>query len=210
MSTDHPGTLPRVFGIGLNRTGTTSLCDALHTLGYMPTHNRDPTPFFKGDFSTFDHEHNAGADISVAAFYKALDEAFPQSRFILTLRDAESWLQSVLVHFANLPKNSAIAARGDVRERLYGAHWPTPQQFLNAYKRHISEVANHFNGRNDLLVMDATKGEGWDRLCAFLGTPAPGEPYPKSNPTTPDMRERAKRNIEAGKTHGDGVVLPII
>ena len=205
MSNEHP----RVFGIGLSRTGTTSLCDALHILGYTPTHNPDPGPFFEGDFSLFESEHDAGADISVAAFYKELDEAFPGSRFILTLRDAESWLESVVVHFVNLPKNSAIGARGGVRERVYGAHWPSPEQFLSAYKRHISEVAHYFRGRTDLLVMDPTKGEGWDRLCPFLGRPVPGEPYPKSNPTTDHMRERARRNLESGKTHGDGVVLPV-
>lgn len=202
--------LPRVFGIGLSRTGTTSLCKSLLHLGYRPAHNPDPSGFVKGDFSVFDETFNAGSDISVAAYYKELDEAFPGSRFVLTLRDAEAWLRSVIVHFANLPQNSTGGARGVVRERVYGTHWPTPEQFLESYKRHIHEVATYFNGRQDLLVMDITKGEGWPRLCAFLDQPVPTERFPATNETTPEMHKRAKHNLEAGKTHGDGVILPVL
>ncbi len=200
---------PRVFGIGLSRTGTTSLAQALGILGWTSIHNPIPTRFAEGDFSLFDREFDAAADISVAAFYKELDEAYPGSRFVLTLRDAESWLKSVIVHFANLPKNSTIGARGEVRERVYGHKWPKPEQFLASYKRHITEVAQYFGNRPDLLVLDTTQGGQWDRLCAFLGEPVPVEPYPHSNPTTPMQHEKARLNLEAGRTEGTGVILPL-
>lgn len=209
MTTENGQEYPRVFGIGLSRTGTTSLCGALGVLGYTSAHNPDPTGFLRGDFSLFEGAYDAGSDISVAAFYRELDEAFPGSLFVLTLRDAEAWLRSVVVHFANLPKNSTGGARGVVRERVYGTHWPTPEQFLASYKRHIAEVAQYFDGRPDLLVMDVTKGEGWDQLCGFLGVPIPDVPFPKSNATTPLQYQRAVRNLEQGKTRGDGVVLPV-
>jgi hypothetical protein len=41
-------------------------------------------------------------------------------------------------------------------------------------------VREHFADRpGDLLVLDITAGEGWDRLCPFLGLPEPGVPFPR-------------------------------
>jgi len=36
-----------------------------------------------------------------------------------------------------------------------------------------------------LLVMDVTRGDGWDLLCPFLGLPIPSEPFPHENRTAP-------------------------
>ena len=41
----------------------------------------------------------------------------------------------------------------------------------------------HFAGRpDDLLVLDVVGGEGWERLCPFLGLAPPDEPFPHFNP----------------------------
>lgn len=201
--------IPRVFVIGLSRTGTSSLNEALQLLGSAHTHNPDPEPFFEGDFSLFE-SYNSGSDISVAAFYRELDEAYPGSKFVLTLRDAEAWLRSVVIHFTTLPKNSTMGRRGELRERVYGSAWPTPEQFLESYKRHITEVAAYFRGREeDLLVMDVTKGDGWEKLCPFIGRQIPNVPFPFTNTTTEETAERAKQNLASGKKHGSGIWLPL-
>lgn len=207
MELTHEPQLPRVFVIGLSRTGTTSLCQAAQLLGYLPAHNPNPDPFFEGDFSIFD-TFDAGGDISVAAFYRELDEAYPGSRFVLSLREAEAWLSSVVIHFANLPRNSTMGTRGALRERVYGAAWPTAEQFLESYKRHITEVAAYFDGRpDDLLVMDVTRGESWGKLCPFLNREEPDAPFPRSNATTVQDATVARRAIAEGRTRGTGVLL---
>ncbi len=43
---------------------------------------------------------------------------------------------------------------------------------------HIEEVKRHVPS-DRLLVMEL--GEGWDRLCQFLGKEVPKVPYPKTN-----------------------------
>jgi 3'(2'), 5'-bisphosphate nucleotidase len=43
---------------------------------------------------------------------------------------------------------------------------------------------DYFKDRpQDLLVIDVTAGEGWEKLCPFLGKPTPDIPFPKANVT---------------------------
>ena len=75
----------KVFGIGLSKTGTTSLSAALAILGYRSKH------FPKDeDFARYD----AFSDITVAMKFKTLDRFFPGSQFIYTVRDEPAWLAS--------------------------------------------------------------------------------------------------------------------
>ena len=55
-------------------------------------------------------------------------------------------------------------------------------QFKKVYNEHIISVKNYFSERpEDFLVIDFTKGEGWEKLCSFLGVEIPSEPIPHAN-----------------------------
>ena len=58
-------------------------------------------------------------------------------------------------------------------------------------------------------MLDTTQGGQWERLCPFLGEAIPGEPYPHSNPTTEMQEAKARQNLEAVRTEGTGVILPL-
>src|SRR6266508_2610995 len=94
----------KVFGLGLSKTGTTSLTKALNILGIRSIH-------FPNDQQTF-HELQRGeyrlsildkyqgvSDTPVAPFFAQLDSAWPGSKFILTVRDKASWLRSAEAHW---------------------------------------------------------------------------------------------------------------
>ena len=90
----------KIFGIGLSKTGTTSLYAALDQLGYRSAtfrHMRESglDRWFEGDFSE-DYLANwdAVTDNPISAFYPQLDEQYPGSKFVLTVRDPEAWLTS--------------------------------------------------------------------------------------------------------------------
>ena len=88
----------KIFCIGLSRTGTTSLTKALNILGYRAVHAPGLKVFFNRPFMFRGHHlenDNAFADISVIPFYKTFYYKFPNSKFILTIRDVESWLVSL-------------------------------------------------------------------------------------------------------------------
>ena len=90
----------KVFGIGLSKTGTTSLYAALDRLGFRSGTYRHLRAlgldaWFRGDFSGDPlGDYDALSDLPVGAFYRQLDRRYPGSKFILTHRDRESWLAS--------------------------------------------------------------------------------------------------------------------
>ena len=56
-------------------------------------------------------------------------------------------------------------------------------EILRDYEARNEEVIAHFAGRpDDLLVLDVVAGEGWEKLCPFLGLDPPDEPFPHFNP----------------------------
>ena len=110
----------KVFGIGLSKTGTTSLHAALEILGYRAgtfRHMRDLglDHWFRGDFSpNYLKDLDAVTDLPVATWFRELDIRYPGSKFILTVRPRDSWLQSIKRQFENNP-DPEPGYRRDVR-----------------------------------------------------------------------------------------------
>lgn len=168
-------TLPKVWGVGLPRTGTTTLCEVLRRLGYGNViHNPHLTDFERAD---------AAADNECAIFYRYLDYRFPGSRFILTTRSLVGWLPSVK-HILDL---HPVRSRDENipifrRMTLYGAVTYDPEIMAQAYRRHHDEVRWYFRNRpDDLLEIDFTQGQGWEPICRFLDLPVPDGPFPHAN-----------------------------
>ena len=87
----YTGKQQKIFGIGLSKTGGTSLAKALIILGYRARRARTMKEI---------RSHDASTDSVVAWRYEILDSRFPDSKFILTVREIESWLESCRKHFA--------------------------------------------------------------------------------------------------------------
>ena len=85
MSGDPPS--PKVLGVGLSKTGTSSLSAALTILGYRTVHY-PPLDRLRELLDDSD----AATDTPVACSFRELDRQYPGSRFILTVRDPDSWL----------------------------------------------------------------------------------------------------------------------
>ena len=85
----------KIFNIGLPRTGTTSLNQALNALGFKSIHN--PKYFrkhvMKGRYHFESNDWRALTNFG-EHFYPQLDQAYPNSKFILTVRDEVEWLKS--------------------------------------------------------------------------------------------------------------------
>ncbi len=187
----------KVIGAGLGRTGTFSLKFALEYLGFGPCHhmtevmaNPDQLPKWidvvngkPGWDSVFDGFSSA-VDYPVCTYWRELMDFYPDAKFILTVRDAESWFGSV---------NSTIFSE-IMLERMM---WPATRAFFEgAVYRDFPDtigdrefMVDYFPRRNAeviatipaerLLVYEA--GDGWEPLCAFLGVTVPEVPYPRVN-----------------------------
>lgn len=176
---------PKVFCIGFQKTGTTSLFAALTTLGYRTAAvvGRDwPAERLAAEGASLcietARDFDAAQDMPWPLFFRELDRAFPGSKFILTVRNPESWFHSIEKHFGANPE--------EMQAFTYGRDAAAPAgnraRYLDVYARHERNVRAHFAGRpNDLLVMNLEAGDGWRELCGFLGGKIPTEPFPVKN-----------------------------
>ncbi|MGD9800767.1 MAG: sulfotransferase family protein [Parvularculaceae bacterium] len=190
-------TRSKVFCIGFQKTGTTSLYAALTTLGYRTAAvigrdwsaerlAADGADVCIETMKNFD----AAQDMPWPVFFRELDAAFPHAKFILTTRDAERWFQSIEKHFG--------ANADEMQAFIYGRKASAPAgnkaRYLEVLAAHERAVRAHFADRpNDLLIMDLEKGDGWDALCGFLGLAAPDAPFPMKNRS--DDRKRLTYRI---------------
>lgn len=177
----------KVFGIGLRKTGTRSMARATRILGLRTLH--------KGDAATseaVDRAAEAGGPLldAIGPRYDAyfdvegllhrftlLDAQYPGSRFVLTTRDEDAWLDSLERH---VRANQARRDRGEPHGHLLVLE---PARWREERAQHHDAVARHFAGREgDLLVIDVCEGgEGWTALAPFLDRPVPSTPFPWEN-----------------------------
>jgi hypothetical protein len=178
----------RIFGVGMNKTATTSLAVALRKLGYDGAHWESPGWARKiyeeltanaGRSRTLEGYYCIG-DMPIDFMFREIDAAYPGSKFILTERREDIWLPSIERYFArNAADWASDVFTDEVHRLIYGRADFDAETFLARYRRHNAEVREHFKDRpGDLLVMDMTSGAGWDDLCGFLGCPVPTTPYP--------------------------------
>lgn len=168
----------KVWGIGLGRTGTRSLCEALRILGYEKL--RHVPPYIQ-DLDDLE----AAAEGICVSHYRYLDLRFPNSKFVLTTRDLDSWLDSCKRAMEDFPKDRISPEspfyNAMIRNRCarYGAlEFDSPTLTERFYHHHF-DVVTHFRSRFDkLLILDFTKGEQWQKLCTFLDLEIPSVDFP--------------------------------
>lgn len=183
---------PKVFGLGLSRTGTASLGDALNILGIRTIHFPcDPQTFIELRTGNYDltilKDYRGIVDIPVVPYYAQFDARFPGSKFILTVRDKDAWLASCerfLPVVRDLSQDSHDFADfvTFIHAAVYGVVPVQRERFAYVYDLHLRNVRAYFADRpDDLLVMDITAGDGWEKLCPFLGLDVPPTPFPHAN-----------------------------
>ncbi len=203
----------KIFGIGFQKTGTSTLDVALRRLGYRalggfrinhPKGVAIPPPVTTEKVLAVAlqraAEGDAFSDNPWPVLFREMDAAFPDARFILTHRAPERWYASVLRHFADKPSEMA--------RWIYGVPYPMGNEalYLQIYNAHNAAVRAHFAARpGKLLEMDFEQGHGWAELCPFLGHDVPSRPFPYENPAARRERRqfspwRRLRRALAGQT----------
>ena len=161
----------KVFGIGLSRTGTRSLNEALRVMGYRAKHY--PIP---GLVRRRVKKWDALTDIPVIPHYKQFARRYPGSRFVLTLRDVDDWLESCRAHWVTKTVDREVLF---CRRQVYGIETFDAEAFRQIYRDHCADVRAHFADQpGRLLEMDICAGDGWEALCPFLEQPIIDAPFP--------------------------------
>ncbi len=213
----------KVFGIGLSKTGTTSLAKALNILGirsiHFPHDARTFAELQRGDYQlSVLGEYQGVTDTPVAPFFAQLDQAWPGSKFILTVRDKASWLRSADAHWRSMCDGRAareadfLAFVDFINTCVYGCIDFSAGRFSYAYDVHVRQALEYFAHRpDDFLVLDICGGAaGWAELCGFLGVPIPQNiPFPHEYRTGrwSQLFQEAGRELAAIVPAGETVIM---
>lgn len=148
--------------------------------------------------------YRAAVDWPGAAFWLELSAAHPRARVILTVRDPDRWYASMAATLFPLHRRVersawarmllnltglAVPALRDGYQLTHDLVWDATfdgrfadrAHALRVFRAHERAVRTAIPPER-LLVFDVA--QGWEPLCAFLGTPVPaGEPFPHVNDT---------------------------
>lgn len=178
---------PKVFAIGFQKTGTSSLGKALEILGYRVSGYSSFRDYASHPHLTYElllnravelvEQYDAFQDTPWPVLYQELDQKYPGSKFILVVRNTDDWIRSVVKDFSHYPNA--------IHELIYGVPFPEGHEsiWIERYEKHNNDVKNYFKNRpNDLLVMNLNNGETcWENLAPFVGKDIPKAPWPHTN-----------------------------
>lgn len=199
---------PKVYGIGFSKTGTTTLSSALGQLGYRTWtgHWQKPENFYllalyiHRDYDAlfrFSQYWNAFTDAPWGGtdLYEEIVRRTPNARFILTVRDPETWYTSLHKLLTMFDLNEESALDSYYRNGMYGsAHFfehvfdirtlaGNKRRMINAFQAHNDRAIDFLSSNNAAFaVLNFEQGDEWNALCGFLGKSVPnGRPFPFEN-----------------------------
>jgi len=165
----------KIFGIGLSRTGTTTLNEVLVGLGKNVIH-------YPSELELFSMRFDGATDIPVTVRYKELDAKFPNSKFIYTIRNKDKWLDSIVPYLERKRGWNMAQSQVDIRTQMYGSPFPSRAQAEAAYDSHDKDVLEYFkNRKQDLLILDIIGGDSTKLLTDFLDVDPINSEFPHKN-----------------------------
>ena len=121
---------------------------------------------------------------ALAHRYKDIYEAWPDSKYILTIRNSDSWLNSARRHFTNGKSGMTL-----YREAIYGTWkvWElTDEELLGIYNGWNDKIRNFFKGKDNFMEINFIECDDkkslMNKLLNFLELESiPGLNFPHSN-----------------------------
>jgi hypothetical protein len=207
----------KVVGSGPGRTGTKSMQTALTMLGFGPCHHMvevfaHPETMAlwieagagRPDWDAIFKDYNSMVDYPGAAYWREIAAHYPDAKVLHTLRDPDAWFDSTqatifapgsmalaegpLATFFNSFSSSIV---GSTRELIHD------RAFMTDHFRRNTEAVKATIPAERLLIFEA--GEGWERLCKFLGVAVPESPFPSEN-TRADFAARVAARTQPART----------
>ncbi len=187
----------KVFCIGKNKTGTTSMALLFEQLG-LAVGSQNVAEQLTVDwidnkydrilkYAKYAGEAFQDIPFSLPNTYKELDKAFPGSKFILTERKSpEVWCDSLINFHSQVFGNGNVPTKQDLQNATYvhkGFAWQmmnalhdldhqdvyNREILINDYIAHNNEVKQYFKGRKDaLLVVTLEDADIVNKIKSFL------------------------------------------
>jgi hypothetical protein len=185
----------RAIGAGLARTGTTSLklalerllggpCYHMREVFAHPPHIRIWADAAQGnppDWRSFLSNYVATVDEPAACFWPELVQTFPKALVILSIRDPQSWWQSLSETI--MPRRDTVSPEwrsmvDAVNRSRLTADISNRTAAIAAFERHYDRVRE---GVSSKRLLEWSPEQGWAPLCNALGCEVPRDPFPHLN-----------------------------
>ena len=194
-----------IIGAGFGRTGTSSLKSALEHLGFGPCHHmyeiRDHPELLADwqaaargepvDWDEVFRGYRSQVDWPGARYWRELARHFPKAKVILSVRDPDSWFESVQATITPFlaargthpsPHLNAMAEMGQrtIALQVFDDRLADRDHATRIFQEHIAAVQAEI-AADRLLTFDPR--DGWPPLCGFLEVEVPEIPFPWVNST---------------------------
>ncbi|GIV30545.1 MAG: hypothetical protein KatS3mg034_1118 [Vicingaceae bacterium] len=186
----------KIFCIGFNKTGTTTLAKVLEDFGYRLADQDQSERLFRywkernfKPIIEFCKKADAFQDIpfSLPFTFQVLHFAYPHAKFILTVRDSEEeWYESLYRYHVNLFGDGKTVTEEDLQNakhiwkgwafevNQHRYHPPKGEPYhketlIKSYKTHNYIVEEYFHDKPDSFIkINVAKKEDYFRLAQFL------------------------------------------
>ncbi|KAJ7090764.1 P-loop containing nucleoside triphosphate hydrolase protein [Mycena belliarum] len=179
------------------------------------------TPYGRAEWDRLLGHCQAVTDLPGILFADELLAAYPDAKVVLTMRDPARWYVSyrASLHAFYHSRRLALACLLDARfgatlrfgQRCAGLALGSPDapeaaataRFVAHYE-HVRAVVPQER------LLEYEVGEGWARLCAFLGVEEPGEPFPRTNDTREIRAKMDERSAQIFRVAARRLVGPVV
>ncbi|KAI0509067.1 P-loop containing nucleoside triphosphate hydrolase protein [Xylaria bambusicola] len=214
----------RVIVLSYSRSGTLGLCNAMQFLGYKPYNMHQVVqngyshikmfsealqikrtgqgkPYSRPDFDKWMWNYDV---LTIVPCYltEEIVQAYPDAKFILTVREPENWAKSVwntigllaarahsfpanfykYFDLADLQFSRLVDLIFQTITRGYGRTEAGYQAAMKEYEEYNARVKDLVPA-DRLLIAKLEEGLGWEQICPFLEVDIPEVPYPRMNDT---------------------------
>tara|TARA_Y100001938_G_C7995966_1_gene382085 strand:+ start:46 stop:633 length:588 start_codon:yes stop_codon:yes gene_type:complete len=190
----------KVFCVGTWKTGTTSMGKALHIImggKHQKWEHKNRLLYFNhrwDDIIKISRRHRTFDDTpwNCIDVWPKLKELYPKSKYVLTLREEESWFKSMVKWYRgdlNTFNHSRVVKEiYDRQLQPFGYKIQdmsilenSKKEWLDWYHQRNEHIINAFKDTNRLLIYNITKENGWETLCNFLEKNIPAKDFPHLN-----------------------------
>lgn len=182
-----------VFCLGSNKTGTVSLTVAMKQLGFSPiptnksyglylgsglNHSKKNMIDFFNKIRLRKYAYDFFVDIPFSLYksHTMVCELFPDSYYMLTIRNSEKWFDSVLRWIKKLNA-----------QKMYDWIWKTKvvlenkNEVIKRYNKRNQEIINFFGNSDKFLILNMEEKNKFNKLSNFLGKGNVNIPFPHEN-----------------------------
>ncbi|MEQ8924677.1 MAG: sulfotransferase [Fulvivirga sp.] len=187
--------MKKVFCLGVNKSGTTSIGSALKILGYKNLDFMDDNLILYDEGRILElleisERWDSFSDTPWPHLYRELYKKYPEAKFIITQREAESWFKSVLNYYDSRIKYNHVnqlflkffgIRNCKIKRRVTGKD---KALFISKLVERDEKIIEWFsNKEHKLLKLNVPVDLNWKIICDFLEKPIPNTPFPHAMKT---------------------------